>query len=152
MKIDFVVIWAFLLCDPLAASAFQSHPAPEGLYAHQMAHAFFILAMAILVYWLQVNGFTQQRGWRLIQVSCILLIAWNIVAFTGHWVEEKIPSSVVSGEPDWHQRIVVTSGWTALYYALKLDHLVQVPAMMCLVLGIRALYKHAAGEGQSGDR
>lgn len=151
-RIGFLVTLGYLFFSPTAAAAFQSHPGPEGLYAHQLAHIFFILAMAFLAYWLQVNGFTRERGWRLIQVSCLLLILWNLVAFTGHWVEERISDAVISGEPDWTQRIVVDSAWTAAYYALKLDHLVQVPAMMCLVLGIRSLFKHAAGEEQSGDR
>jgi len=151
-KIGFFIIVAYLLYDSPAAMAFQSHPAPEGLYAHQLAHVFFILAMAMLAYWLQVNGFTRERGWRLIQMSCILLILWNLVAFAGHWVEEGIPETVKSGEPDWTQRIVVDSAWTGLYYVLKLDHLVQVPAALCLLLGIRSLYKQAVREEQSGDR
>jgi len=151
-KISFFIILAYLLSDSPAAMAFQSHPGPEGLYAHQLAHIFFILAMAFLAYWLQVNGFTLERGWRLIQVSCLLLILWNLVAFTGHWVEERISDAVISGGPDWTQRIVVDSVWTGLYYGFKLDHLVQVPAMLCLALGIRSLYKQAAREEQSGDR
>jgi len=151
-KIGFVLILAYIFCSPTAATAFQSHPAPEGLYVHQLAHWFFILAMVMLAYWLQVNSFTREKGWRLIQVSCILLILWNILAFTGHWVEEMIPNTVISGEPDWTQRIVVDSVWTGLYYAFKLDHLMQVPAVICLLLGIRSLYKHAAREEQIGDR
>ena len=150
LNIRLVIILVYLLSYPSAALAFQSHPGPEGLYAHQLAHIFFILAMAFLAYWLQVNGFIRQRGWRLIQISCILLIVWNIVAFTGHWVEERIADAAISGEADWTQRIVVNSVWTALYYAFKLDHLVQVPAVVCLVLGMRSLFKHAVGE-QRGD-
>jgi hypothetical protein len=145
-----VIVLIYLIGSPTAASAFQSHPAPEGLYIHQLAHWFFIFAMAMLAYWLQVNGFTREKGWRLIQVSCILLILWNLVAFTGHWVEEMISDAAISGEPDWTQRIVVDSAWTGLYYVLKLDHLVQVPAMLCLLLGIRSLYKKATEREQSG--
>jgi hypothetical protein len=151
-RTSFVLMLTYLLCSPTAANAFQSHPAPEGLYVHQLAHWFFIFAMGMLAYWLQVNGLTREKGWRLIQLSCILLIFWNLVAFTGHWVEEMISDAVVSGEPDWTQRIVVDSAWTGLYYVLKLDHLVQIPATLCLLLGIRSLYKRAAKEAQSGDR
>ncbi|MGO9568708.1 MAG: hypothetical protein ACLP5H_14320, partial [Desulfomonilaceae bacterium] len=49
------------ILSPGLAWAFQSHPAPEGLYAHQLAHVLFIVAMGILAYWLQVNNFVQQR-------------------------------------------------------------------------------------------
>jgi len=115
VKICIVIILAYLIGNQTAASAFQSHPAPEGLYVHQLAHCFFSFAMGMLAYWLQANGLTREKGWRLIQLSCILLILWNLVAFTGHWVEEMISDAAVSGEPDWTQRIVLNSGWTGLY-------------------------------------
>jgi lipid-A-disaccharide synthase-like uncharacterized protein len=139
------IVLSVLFCPGLAW-AFQSHPAPEGLYAHQLAHVFFIVAMGILAYWLQVNRFVQQRGWRLIQISCILFVLWNFDAFFGHWVEERVAADAVIGEPDWTQRIILDSAMTRLYYALKLDHLVSVPAMICLFLGIRSLYKYALKE------
>lgn len=140
----FIILTA--LVSPEAAWAFQSHPAPEGLYAHQLAHVFFCVAMGILAYWLQVNRFVQQRGWRLIQISCILFVFWNLNTFFGHWVEERVAADAVIGEPDWTQRIILDSSMTRLYYALKLDHLVSVPAMICLFLGIRSLYKYALKE------
>ena len=60
---------------PAAALAFQSHPAPEGLYAHQFAHVFFLIAMIFLAYWLEYNKLTLHRGWRLIQAACVLFIS-----------------------------------------------------------------------------
>lgn len=108
--------------------------------------------MGILVYWLQVNDFVRQRGWRLIQIACLLLILWNTDAVLGHWVEERVASEAVIGEPDWTQRIVMDSMMTQLYYVLKLDHLVSVPALACLCLGIRSLYKSALKEeGRARD-
>jgi hypothetical protein len=144
-----LIALATLLAVPGSAWAFQSHPEPEGLYTHQIAHVFFIFAMAMLVYWLEQNRFTQERGWRLIQIACVLFVVWNIVAFAGHWVEEQIPPSAVVGEPDWTQRIDFSSHWLApVYYMLKLDHVVSVPAMICLFLGIRSLYMQACRERQ----
>jgi hypothetical protein len=146
----FIVLSA--LFSPEVAWAFQSHPAPEGLYVHQLAHVIFSVAMGILAYWLQVNSFVQQRGWRLIQISCILFILWNLNTILGHWVEERVAADAVIGEPDWTQRIILDSTMTRLYYALKLDHLVSVPAMICLFLGIRSLHKAALEkEGHAGD-
>lgn len=140
----FIVLSA--LFSPEVAWAFQSHPAPEGLYVHQLAHVIFSVAMGILAYWLQVNSFVQQRGWRLIQISCVLFVLWNFDTFLGHWVEERVAADAVIGEPDWTQRIVLDSQMTRLYYVLKLDHLVSVPAIICLLLGIRSLYKDALKE------
>jgi hypothetical protein len=140
------------LVSPGSAWSFQAHPAPEGLYAHQMAHLFFIIAMAMLAYWLQYNRFTTHRGWRLIQVSCILFLVWNLVAMTGHWVEEHIPREVLQGDPDWTQRIELgTKHLNWVYYFLKLDHLVSVPAIMCLFLGVRSLYREVVNEVPGSD-
>ena len=150
-----ILLWlsfVYLLFPENAVWAFQSHPAPEGLYVHQLAHLIFIVAMSILVYWLQSNRFVEQRGWRLIQVACILFILWNIVAFAGHWVEEQIPKESVFGEPDWRQRIDLRSTPLApVYYLLKLDHLVSVPAMVFLVLGLRSLYKQVLSRAGASD-
>ncbi|HMK33899.1 MAG TPA: hypothetical protein VK463_02450 [Desulfomonilaceae bacterium] len=132
---------------PDSVHAFQSHAEPEALYGHQLAHAFFIIALAILAYWLRANRFTDLKGWFLIQVTCLLLILWNIAAIAGHWVEERIPDASLIGEPDWTQIIRLdTSPWAIYYYALKMDHLLCVPAIMCLFLGIRLLFRNALNE------
>jgi hypothetical protein len=132
---------------PVSLWAFQSHPAPEGLYAHQLAHGFFIVAMGFLAYWLQFNRLAMQKGWRLIQSACLLFILWNVVAIAGHWVEERIPREVLQGDPDWTQRIDLSvNTLNYAYYILKLDHLVCVPAMICLLLGVRALHKKVVSE------
>jgi hypothetical protein len=152
MKTSAVLVVLSVLFIPGLAWGFQSHPAPEGLYVHQLAHVFFIVAMGILAYWLQVNEFVRKRGWRLIQVSCILFILWNIMTFAGHWVEEGVAAEAVIGEPDWTQRIMLDSVMIRVYYALKLDHLVCVPAMICLLLGIRSLYQGVLKEQRhAGD-
>lgn len=132
---------------PTAVFAFQSHPAPEGLYAHQLAHGFFLIAMVFLAYWLEYNNLTLHRGWRLIQAACILFILWNLVALSGHWVEERIPRDDLQGDPDWTQRIDLAGhSLNYAYYFLKLDHFVCVPAMICLFLGVRSLYKEVASK------
>jgi hypothetical protein len=147
-----LIIALVLLMEPDCAEAFQSHPAPEGLYVHQFAHIVFMITMGFLAYWLQYNQLIRERGWRLIQLACLLLILWNMVAFVGHWVETHIPDTSVVGEPDWSQRIRLdVHPMIPLYYMLKLDHLVSVPAMIALFLGIRSLYKQALAEEHHSD-
>ncbi len=129
------------------AHAIQSHPAPEGLYVHQLAHVCFVISMGFLSYWLGVHHFCRKKGWRYIQVSAILFACWNIFAFLGHWVEEKIPRELFLGDPDWSQRLVASENlWADLFYLLKLDHLVSVPAIVCLFIGIKLLYRDAEEE------
>lgn len=124
------------------AYAIQSHPAPEGLYVHQLAHVCFIVSMGFLVYWLEVHHFCRKKGWRYIQVSALLFAFWNVVAFFGHWVEEIIPRELFVGDPDWSQRLAAQENlWADVFYFVKLDHLVSVPAIVFLFIGIRLLYR-----------
>jgi hypothetical protein len=147
-----VLLILLLQIFPQSALAFQSHPEPEGLYVHQISHVFFSLAMGIMVYWLQKNNFVASRGWRLIQVACILLIVWNVDTITGHYVEEILPDSTFFGPQGWHQRISVSLGnWALAYYVLKMDHLLSVPALVCLFLGIRILLRQAMSEERAGN-
>ena len=133
------VVYAFL-CGP--AYAIQSHPAPEGLYVHQLAHVCFIVSMAVLAYWLEVHQFCRQKGWRYIQIAALLFVLWNMAAFAGHWIEEKIPRELFVGDPDWSQRLIAGDNvWADLFYILKLDHLISVPAIVCLYYGIKLLYR-----------
>lgn len=154
MKLKKIVLLSVITtCSTaLPAFAFQSHPEPEGLFVHQIAHLLFMFAMTVLAYWLEKNGFTAERGWRLIQVGCILIVIWNINTFIGHWVEERVSDASLIGEPDWTQRLLMSSPLVFAYYFLKLDHLVCVPAVLCLFLGIRSLYlqvlKSEQGSGE----
>ncbi len=140
------VLW---LC-PESVRALQSHGAPEGLITHQLAHVLFAVSMGVLAYWLSSNRFTRQRGWRLIQFSCLLFLLWNLVAFSGHVVEGMLPPDLILGpKGSWNQRLITEHGLTApAYYSLKLDHLVCVPAILCLFLGIRSLYLQTLKEAQ----
>ena len=58
---------------PAAALAVQEHGAPEGLYAHQFAHLFFLASMGLLIYWLRQRQLVRQAGWRYIQYAALLL-------------------------------------------------------------------------------
>lgn len=123
---------------PEAAWAIQVHPAPEGLYAHQIAHVFFALSLTLLAFWLQRRGLVGTPGWRWIQVACLLLVAWNLVALCGHWVEGRLiePALLHSKQGDM---LAVESPWAVLYYVLKMDHFVCVPGMACLFFGLKRL-------------
>jgi phosphoglycerol transferase MdoB-like AlkP superfamily enzyme len=137
--------------SPRAAWALQTHPAPEGLYAHMLAHLFFIATLGIFTYWLQTTGLVRQRGWRLIQLSCLMFILWNLDTFTVHWIEHTLRSEFfITTGLDWSQRLSMTGGWRSwVYYFGKFDHLLCVPAMLLLLFGLRDLYRRAGAEGFS---
>jgi hypothetical protein len=140
-----------LMFWPRAAWALQTHPAPEGLYAHMLAHLFFIATLGIFTYWLHTTGLVRERGWRLIQLSCFMFILWNLDTFTVHWLEHTMTKdTLITTGLDWSQRLAITGGWRSwLYYLGKFDHLLCVPAMLFLVFGLRDLYRQAGTEGLS---
>ena len=126
LKKSALIVVILAITEPALAT--QAHSAPEGLYAHQLAHIFFIISMGVLTYWLRERKLVQAVGWRHIQYSALFFILWNVDAFFVHLVEEQIVDSPV---------LV----W--LYYAAKLDHLLCVPALLFLFFGLRRLLRDA---------
>jgi hypothetical protein len=127
-------------CGP--AFATQEHGGPEGLYAHQFGHLFFLFSMGLLIYWLRKRKLVHNPGWRAIQYSALFFILWNINAFTVHWIEEQIAAVSISRSDTWH--VIFTApahlAWVKdLYRLVKLDHLICVPAMIFLYVGLRRL-------------
>ena len=128
-----------LLVNPMDVLALQVHPTPEGLYTHQIAHAFFILSMATLTFWLQKRGLIRQKGWRFIQLACICFILWNIGAMAGHMIDSRLPADAFHGS-GWGRVLVVERAiFPYLYYVIKMDHLICVPAILLLFFGLRSL-------------
>ena len=75
-----LVLAIALVSEPALAT--QAHSAPEGLYAHQLAHIFFIVSMGVLIYWLRERKLVQAVGWRYIQYAALFFILWNLDAFS----------------------------------------------------------------------
>lgn len=133
-----------LLCRPAAAWALQAHGGVEGVYVHQMAHLFFVISMVLLIYWLRKRRLVSIRGWRYIQYAAFFFIFWNGDAFVGHWLEEL--SGLIEYQRIGLMRISLNTApgyeWLGrLYYLVKLDHLLCVPAMAFLFLGLRWLLR-----------
>lgn len=131
-----------LIAEP--AFATQAHSAPEGLYAHQLAHIFFIVSMGVLIYWLRERQLVQAVGWRYIQYAALFFILWNLDAFSVHLLEEQISVIDVQRIDPWKISVTVSNHSSALiwlYYAAKLDHLLCVPALLFLYFGLRRLLK-----------
>jgi len=81
-----------LLLAPDQAWALQAHAPPEGIYVHQLAHLFFAAALSYLFWDVRRSAFPG-KGWRYLQIFCVLMILWNILAFSGHWLGFHIDSS-----------------------------------------------------------
>jgi hypothetical protein len=156
MQLLRILRYLFLLWAPACpAWATQAHGAPEGLYVHQLSHLFFILAMAILIYWLRSHKLVQEAGWRHIQFAAVFFALWSLDAFFVHLLDEQFRWVLVDRLGAWRLRLEAPegAGWLApAYYLLKLDHLLCVPGLYFLYIGIRGLsaQKAVTGENEGG--
>ena len=131
-----------MLSRPAVVCATQAHGGPEGLHVHQIAHFFFAFSMGLLIYWLRKRRLTTISGWRLIQFSALLFIFWNVDAMVTHWLEEQATLLLIQRTSAMQLQLTAAPGsnWVALlYYVTKLDHLLCVPALLMLMLGLRRL-------------
>jgi hypothetical protein len=122
------------------AFGLQGHAnAEEGQYSHQLGHLFFMLSMFVFAFWLQKTRLVRAPGWRFLQISCLFFILWNIDAFAGHEIERWLDESRLVGEGP--SRVLIAAGepLVYLYYFLKLDHVLCVPALVMLYLGLRKI-------------
>ncbi len=134
-----------LVGTPAAAPAIQVHPAPEGLYAHQIAHVFLALSLGFFAFWLQRRRLVETRAWRLIQAACLLLVLWSLAAMTGHYLEGRLAEDALRSL-DGERFLAVMGPREILYYLLKMDHFFCVPAMALLYRGLRRLRETSGGE------
>jgi hypothetical protein len=135
------------------ALATQTHGQPEGLFAHQMAHVFFIISMWSLEYWLRQRHLTKEKGWKYIQIAAVLFIFWNIDAAAVHFLEEHLNILGIDKIDIWHLRFEhfqTQKGISLLYYLLKLDHLLCVPAMFFLYYGLKTILRDTIINGEKG--
>jgi len=140
-----------VLFSAVPALATQSHGEPEGLVANQLVHLFFIFSMGTLVFWLKERCLTEKSGWRYIQYAAIMLILWNIDAFAVHLMDEFTDILDIQRIGSWQIRISAESGYESLelfYYLAKLDHLLCVPALFLLYLGLRRLAREEGSRAQ----
>ncbi len=143
------LIIAMSLAGATPVWATQTHGEPEGLVVHQFSHLFFIFSMGLLIYWLRQRNLVKQKAWRYIQYSAMLFILWNIDTFGVHLLDEQVDLIRIRQLDDWRMQIDTAARYGHLgiiYYIGKLDHLLCVPALFCLYLGLKRLYCH---EGQS---
>jgi hypothetical protein len=139
---------------PVDGLATQGHAGIEGVWVHQLAHLFFLFSMGLLIFWLRRAGLVRAPGWRYIQYAAVFFILWNVDAFLVHYLDEQRLAVTVTPIPPWHMRIDTAGGghWLAtLYYLAKLDHLLCVPAMVCLMLGLRHMLQETRTPPPGGE-
>ena len=137
--------FALLGCpDPVLA--IQTHGNPEGLYAHQMAHVGFIVAM-IYIYFKTRNR--RGAGWGMIRLSFIFFALWNVNTLVVHAIEDSLSPWQFEGVGMLPNYFVPRSGLEVFYYFGKMDHLLCVPAALLLGLGLKKLNRSEQGSSHA---
>ncbi len=127
---------AALLFSASQAQAVQGHGGTEGLISHQLGHLLFTLAMVVLLFRLrrsQLRG----PGWSEFKGFLWVIISWNVLTFTGHWMQHSIASGQFIRHNGQVTAFVINSGFDLIFYLTRLDHLLLVPAFILLLLAIR---------------
>ena len=127
---------------PPEVFATQLHTSSEGIITHQVGHLFFLFSMVALIVTITGKKLDKQKGWRLIQYSAGFFILWNLDALAAHFLDNQIHIVEIQNLSLGQIRINVQNGSLFLawvYYFLKLDHLLCVPAMFLLYRGLSRL-------------
>ncbi len=138
-----MAVTIFIL-QPFNAYAIQLHASSEGIITHQIGHMFFLFSMVVLIFTITGKGLDRQKGWRRIQYSAFFFILWNLDTITAHFFDNQIHAVQIENISFEKIRVVTNNNSSALawiYYSLKLDHLLCVPAMLFLYKGLSRLVK-----------
>lgn len=138
---------------PGNALATQGHGGIEGVYAHQIAHLFFIVSIGILIYWLRERKLVQETGWRYIQYAALFFILWNIDTILVHALDDQFRIIQTQSVGTWQIQIEDAYSHNVIklfYYVAKLDHLLCVPALVLLYLGLKRLKETSAVDSKTG--
>jgi hypothetical protein len=139
---------SFLL--PEQAWALQAHGPPESIYVHQLAHIFYAAALGYLFWDIGRNAFPG-KGWRYLQLFCILMIFWNLLTFSGHWLGFYIAETDMGHSTGYFatQLLGPLSSIKLIYFCASLDHLLSVPALFFLFMSLRSLYRSSGREEEN---
>jgi len=141
-KIGLAMVLSWLFFLPPDVFATQLHAASEGIITHQVGHLFFLFSMVALIFTITGKALDTQKGWRLIQYSAIFFILWNLDAIAAHFFDNQIQVVKIENISLGQIRVVARNGSPVLawiYYGLKLDHLLCVPALLFFYRGLSCL-------------
>lgn len=133
---------AALIIYPADAAATQLHVNTEGIIVHQVGHLCFLMSMVALIFTVTGKGLDSVKGWRLIQYSAFFFVLWNLDAIAAHFLDNQIAAVSTETISIEQMRIITRENSPLLakiYYILKLDHLLCVPAMFLLYRGLSLL-------------
>jgi hypothetical protein len=126
---------------PESAFAYIPHWDPkEGFFIRQFSYLFFLVAMLFFFYELKQENLRLKPGFRFLALASGFFALWNLDCFAGQFAALNLGALVTAGPAGaFSQKLVMTDPGVWIYYLTKLDHLLLVPAFLCLYWGIKAL-------------
>ncbi|SDT89919.1 hypothetical protein [Desulfobacula phenolica] len=141
-KLLTILVAAYFILLPTNLYATQLHINSEGIITHQAGHLFFLFSMVTLIFTIKRKGLDKQKGWRLIQYSAFFFIVWNLDVIIAHFLDNQAYAVKIENLSLTRIKVVAQNNSALLawlYYGLKLDHLLCVPAMILFYKGLSSL-------------
>lgn len=140
-KKNIISVFVFTLISTLIFPAstvygVQSHGGGEGLVSHQLGHILFFLGMVFLL--LRISrGRLTGPGWKEFKGFLWLMLLWNVLTFTGHWMRQGVVEEQFVRASGTIVALQVNTLFDLIFYLSRLDHLLLVPAFILFLLAIR---------------
>lgn len=145
----FLLLLGCLLPDE--ALAFQPH-AYSGLYIHQLAHIFLIVSLFFFAAKARQTHLVSLTAWKYIIAGTWLLMLWSAATMVGHFLDLHMDENSIFLPPGADIPVLRLNGWEeALYYLLKFDHLIAVPAVFLFYRGLKLLREKQATSSSPGQ-
>lgn len=135
-KLRTTLIFLALSMQASSAWAVQAHGGTEGLLSHQIGHILFATGMGYLIFRLYSMR-KAGSGWLEFKAFVWLLIAWNLVTFAGHWMNEFVAQEQFIKDHAQILSFKIENLFDAIYYLTRLDHLILVPSFAFLLMALR---------------
>ncbi len=122
------------------AHAIQSHGPPEGIYVHLIGHVLYGLAMLGFAVRIRLSRLAIHKSWQLMALGALILAFWNLWAFIAHVLADHIPAGdFITNKQGVRMWIALHTPVDWFYYIFKMDHLICVPAILCIYLALRRM-------------
>ncbi|MCF6291527.1 MAG: hypothetical protein L3J03_11110 [Desulfobacterales bacterium] len=118
------------------AWAVQGHGGIEGLVSHEIGHLLFVIGMGYLLFRLYRIPPTGP-GWFEFKWFLWLILLWNCLTFTGHWLHEIVDPAHFITSAGRTVAFLISSPADLVLYLSQLDHLLLVPSFLFLLLALK---------------
>lgn len=126
----------FIVLPAKPAFAVQQHGGAEGLVSHQIGHILFIIGMTYLLFRVYHNRI-MGPGWFEFKCFLWLIILWNILTFSGHWMREIIAPAKFIYEGTQLTGFLITDTFDAVFYLTRFDHILLVASFLFLLAALQ---------------